>query len=313
MITQLKLINLTTDAQLDIPENGDFFTLRTCQRFLVLSLNALPLPGRQFPSGQEEKVFLPEIEHYNGPQAYQFLLEVICGLRSQLPAENEISGQFRQAFSDFSKRLHRNTDLLFILEKMLKDSKEIRHKYLRNIGQQSYAGITRHILNKKAKRQGILLLGSGEMASDLIKLLKKKFQIHISARNQEKTNDLCQEYALIQIPWNNLSAYGQFPAIVNTIGAADTTLLGPDFFAAWMQGTMTCKIFIDLGSPSVIQTPYQKEDGVYRLEDILQEGAILNQEKESQIAQAKAAIREVAQLRMETLSLNYLNRKSKIG
>src|SRR5262245_10577278 len=78
-------------------------------------------------------------EVYLGRAAYQFLLEVICGLHSPLVGENAVMGQFRKfrtsaVFPDttwgkFLRGL--TTDLLV-------DARRVRHHHLQNLGSQSY-------------------------------------------------------------------------------------------------------------------------------------------------------------------------------
>ena len=56
---------------------------------------------------------------------------------------------------------------------------------------------------------------------------------------------------------------------------------------------------MDLGSPSSIQTSLSLKEGVVRLEDIFKEGAVVEEQKEKQIALAKAAMMDVANKRQK--------------
>ncbi|MEI8346382.1 MAG: hypothetical protein WCG27_02875 [Pseudomonadota bacterium] len=314
MIHRLKLVNLPAEGIFPANTTGRHFILRTCQRILVLSFDPLDLLYTSLPeigaegSIQHHPKTAPlEVESYSGPEAYRFLLEVICGLRSQLLGEHEITHQFRQSFQEFLLLRQKNSDLIFILEKLLKDSKEIRHRYLTNVGQQSYAGITRQILNRHAHRQGVLILGSGTMARDLINILRKRYQIHLCARDEAKVKEYCQEFGLIALPWKNDEMLAQFPAIINTIGDEQTILWNHDFFEVWLKGHLPKKIFIDLGAPSVIRTSFGKNENLYRLQDIFEEGVTLNQQKEEKVARARIAIRKMMLTRAISLADDYLN------
>ena len=57
------------------------------------------------------------------------------------------------------------------------------------------------------------------------------------------------------------------------------------------------KLFIDLGSPSVIETNLTERDGVLRLEDIFRQSAKLNIEKMEKVNKAKNTILLLAQKR----------------
>lgn len=61
--------------------------------------------------------------------------------------------------------------------------------------------------------------------------------------------------------------------------------------------TQQMKLFIDLGSPSVIETNLTERDGVLRLEDIFRQSAKLNIEKMEKVNKAKNTILLLAQKR----------------
>ncbi|MBF0365257.1 MAG: hypothetical protein HQK50_06775 [Oligoflexia bacterium] len=286
MIHELQLINLAANSVITSPlaTAGEYFLLRTCQRLLLLSFSPLEI------SSQDKEI-------YSGVDAYRFLLEIICGLRSQLLGECEIVGQFRKAFQQFLQLKHKNPRLIWVLEKLLKDSKEVRHHHLNNVSQLSYASITRLLLKKHVRHQAVFIMGSGSLACDLIKCLKKRYQIHLTARSEVRALELCREYSLIHIPWDRPHSFLQFPVIINTIGAENTLLFDQQFFSKWKSGVFSEKIFIDLGAPSVIVTAYGKEEGIFRLQDIFEEGNQLSEMKQEKLLTAKMAIEQLGQKR----------------
>lgn len=306
MIKQITLANLPATINLNLPATGNIFTMRTCQRYLLLAYKDWEKVVRHNVTYiTDNKLCLPnEIEFYRGPEAYQYLLEVVCGLRSRLLGETEIAGQFRKAYQEFTESPQMDCRLLFILEKILKDSKEIRSKYLSQIGQQSYASLTRFILNQRVRNQAVLLLGSGELALDLVKLLKKRFVIHISARDAKKVGEWGQQFALVNVPWN-LDSFWQFPAIVNTIGADNTILFDKYFFNKWMQNVLGNNIFIDLGVPSVVRTNLSKQHGIYRTDDLYEIGIIKDKEKQRKISHTMQKIKELTMNRERQMTSNY--------
>jgi glutamyl-tRNA reductase len=139
MLKQLVLNNFPSGYNPEINEANAPFILKTCQRTVVLSYGN---PPRN----------IPEIcEVQNGKLAYQFLLETICGLKSKLIAENEIVGQFKNAYKNFVDNDSKQSELIPILEKLFKDAKEIRSKYLLGISQKTYASIARkHLVRSGA-------------------------------------------------------------------------------------------------------------------------------------------------------------------
>jgi glutamyl-tRNA reductase len=250
------------------------FILSTCQRTMVLAMNHGPLRVH----GK-----LPPHELVTGEVAYLYLLETICGLKSKLIGENEIVGQFKEAYKLYAATTFKDTKLLTILEKLFKDAKDIRTQYLIGISQKTYASLTRRHF-QRARALHVVIVGSGMLAEDLINQLKKKVRVSICARNSERVNELAALHKISVIPWENRHELVNESYIANTIGAGEI-LFDEEFFTSWEKG-----LFVDLGSPSVVSTTLGVADGVVRLQDIFDEGAVVETQKEQQITLARAAM-----------------------
>ena len=294
MINQLKLFHLPAGVPPKLFPDQEYFYLSTCQRVLYLGFNHIP--------HQYIDKYQSETEVFAGSHAYKFLLETICGLKSKIPGENEIVSQFKTAFSEYLARKNRNPKLIRVLEKLLQDAKKVRTQHLFNVGQQSYAGITRRLLAKTGTQKKVLLIGNGTLSQSLIKALKKRFQLFITGRNHEKVEKFCQINGVTQVKWLNFHRWSNYSLIVNTIGANEI-IFDDLFFELWMGVNSTCasRQFIDLGSPSVLNTKHTLEQGVARLKDVFDKGDILDQEKEAKIVNARVAIQELTQLRTAAL------------
>lgn len=297
MIKNLTVINLKANSDAS-PTKGDVFVLKTCQRTLVMGIGEAPFLHLRSNALREDVI----TDIFEGHDAYVFLLETICGLRSEVMAENEVVGQFKDAYQEFTKCPDRNTHVMTILNKLFQDNKKIRTEHLTEIGQLTYAGIARKLIHSAVSDGDVLVLGSGTLAEDLIKLLKKKHNVYISARNSARVQELSKTYGLETIPWGEHDSYAKFPFIVNTIGASNILfdqLFFNKFFAKTNLGILSqqMKLFIDLGSPSVIETNLTEKDGVLRLEDIFRQSAKLNIEKMEKVNKAKSAILLLAQKR----------------
>lgn len=276
---KLSIVNLPATSDLPELDGKNIFTLTTCQRRLVIGRGRLlqSMPCTCF-------------EFYVGVEAYQFLLEVICGLKSHLLAENEITAQFKNAYNEYSKREGKDTGLLLLLEKLFKDAKEVRSQFLNQLGQQSYASITRSFLSKKIVEGEVLVLGSGGLAFSLAKLLKKKYRVSIAARNEIKQNEICSVFNLQKENWAGTTPFYKYKAIINTIGTEDV-LYDDNFFNDWLTPE---KLFIDLANPSPVQSIKTFNEGLIRLEDIFRESDQRSEEKQHKIALAKEFISELA-------------------
>lgn len=255
---------------------GNAFVLRTCQRTVVVAFDNHPFKISS----------LPDSTLFSGRDAYLFLLETICGLKSKLIGENEIVGQFKEAYKTYASSPLKDTKLLQVLEKLFKDAKDIRTQYLIGLSQKTYASLTRKHLIQKAKAPHVVIVGSGALAEDLINQFKKKARVSICARNQEKAKELAVLHSLDVISWENLSSLEDHAYIANTVGT-DSILFDEKFFDKWATRNEQ-RLFVDLGSPSSIQTSLSLEDGVVRLDNIFDEGAVVEAKKREQIALAKA-------------------------
>lgn len=130
------------------------------------------------------------VETYEGEAAYSFLLEVVCGLRSPLAGETEVMGQFRE----LAARLAPRKDLgavhgIFL--SILTDAKAVRRNHLTGLGSQSYGSLTRKVL-KNSER--VHVLGSGQLAEEILPWLKSFRSVEVFCRNAEKRTELARKF-----------------------------------------------------------------------------------------------------------------------
>ncbi|WP_372656005.1 hypothetical protein [Halobacteriovorax sp.] len=296
MISGLKVINLPAGAKVDRPQNGELFILETCQRTLVLGFNFVPFHHIDDTHDC--------METFVADKAYSYLLETICGLKSKLLGENEITSQFKKSYTDYLSYGVRNSQIMSILEKLFMDAKKIRTSFLKEIGQQTYAGISRKLLRSTTNDGDVLIIGSGQLAEDLIKLLARKHRIFLSARNTTRSLELVTKYheANIQlVEWDNHQTWAEFSYIMNTVGT-DKYSINHDFFTNWANNHS--RLFVDLGSPCMINTPFSSSEEVYRLEDIFEFGKNLNKSKQQKVQSAHAAIETLVEKRINSFALS---------
>lgn len=286
MLENLEIINIPAPYKQDfyIERSPHLFVLKTCQRTLLIGLK------------ESFFHFDHDGEKITGEQAYIYLLEIICGLKSRLVGENEIVNQFKLAYQDFMNQEIRHTGIVKLLEKLFQDAKDIRSKFLIGIGQKSYASIARRKLIRESHANEVLILGSGILAEDMINQLKKKAKVYISGRNTDKVKLLSLKHDLGVIDWKSPTLFTRFDHIVNTIGT-DEKLFGEAFFYQWYKHTHDNRLFIDLGSPSILDTTFSKAQGVLRLNDIFEEGAVKDEQKLEKIKEARLYIEDIVEKR----------------
>ena len=113
MLSQLQVVNIPKNQ----PPQGtswedDTFVLSTCQRNLFLNVNK-----KWSPCSNDHLTYNPAF--FEGPEAYQFLLETICGLQSRIKGESEITAQFKETFQGYLGKESRNPQILKIIQKEL--------------------------------------------------------------------------------------------------------------------------------------------------------------------------------------------------
>lgn len=286
MINALKLWNFTSGVLPPEELTARAFVLKTCQRTLVLSL-------------ENSNIRSHTLSHqlYVGQDAYLFLLETICGLKSKLIGENEIVGQFKDAYKTYTVNKERDNKLLAVLEKLFKDAKDIRTKYLIGISQKTYASLTRRHFISRAHADHIVVLGSGQLAEDLINQFKKKTRVSVCARNLSRVSELSRLHQVEVIDWDLRDELYKHAFLANTIGS-ENILWNEDFFCEWNK-THERKLFVDLGSPSVVKTSLTYDDGIVRLDDIFNEGVVVEGQKQTQIALARQEMLSISIRRKE--------------
>ncbi len=265
--------------------NFAFFKLKTCQRLMLVSYGAAP---GKFLTNQKK----PSHRHLTlkGSDAYQYILEVLCGLQSQLLGENEIVNQFKNSLSEYSQCPIKDRNLSIILEKLLQDAKDIRTKYLSHIGQSTYASIAKKLIGKTTS--DILIIGTGHLALDLLQYLKKSNNVVMCARNQSKLDQWQQTANFKTLPWLDLAQIENCPVILNTVGVPNYKIVGPQFFERWRNNQInTSHCFIDFGSPTSVEVPEDRKN-IYTLHDLFSHGNQFDLAKLTKIEQAKRAIEE---------------------
>ena len=198
MWTYLSILHSDSERRLPL-ELSDHFLWQTCMRNVYVSDTRLfaydPL-----------KLQTPDYCAYQGYEAYSFLLEMVLGLHSALLGESEVFHQFREAF--LRKRVSP-----VVLDPYLKklciditqDMRVIRSQYMYGWGELSYGGVARRLLREKAPWQ-ILLLGSGQLASQLIPwLLKDKHSIQVAGRNFKRLKEIKAKFPVRTAHYKELS------------------------------------------------------------------------------------------------------------
>ena len=212
-------------------------------------------------------------ELYARGDAYRFLLEVVCGLKSPILGETEVFGQFKQFSQEWLKIEPQRASLV---QKILTDAKSVRSQYLIELGVQSYGSWIRHNLQGKRAH----FLGAGQMVREILPYLRKKgCAIEIHTRDPRK---------YIDFNAHALSA-GRFDRGALIVAAP----MGADDIVKWLAGRTPDQV-IDLRDDSSID---RLDLGVktVRLSDIFSEIAVTRAKLQPRLEAAQKAIHECSQ------------------
>jgi glutamyl-tRNA reductase len=166
--------------------------MHTCQRTVVLAAEPelLRRSLRQLDAGACTSL-------YANAAAYEFLLQLACGLQSRLSGETEIFGQIKQCWQEFSRRDSALVQQFeHTMQRLFRDVKQLRSQFLSGIGSASYGSLVRRLLdgaNKTpAARHPVLLLGAGQIAHAVAPWLKGS-ELWIWNRSPARARELAVE------------------------------------------------------------------------------------------------------------------------
>ena len=157
-------------ARLHLP---NAFHLNSCQR-LLWACRASVLEGVAVPAG---------FEVYEGADAYRFLLRVATGLESQIVGETDIFGQLKEAW----RKCPAEAELDVLHQKLFEDTKDVRARFLQNLGGASYGSLVRMMLKQSPGPR--LLVGAGQLAHSVAPYLLDQ-ELWLVNRGAEKRDEL---------------------------------------------------------------------------------------------------------------------------
>lgn len=153
---------------------------QTCRRQILFSDESLFQPGSVDD----------ECEIYRDLEAEEFLIQVLCGLKSPLVGETEVFGQFKNWWAqlpsaDFKSKFEARIQNLFSAVK------KIREESLCGLGSQSYGSLLRKKIDEHVQRNSdqqicIDFIGAGQLVEEIVPWVQKKWAYRIRCRQPEK-------------------------------------------------------------------------------------------------------------------------------
>lgn len=166
---------------------------KTCLRDIYFGFKA---------ENSEDIIIENGFEYYEGADAYKFLLEVVCGLRSPMVGETEVFGQFKNYVDSVTVNCTDGSAVKKILIDIRNASKKVRSEHLINLGAQSYGSLLRKKINFA---DHIHIIGAGQFVEDIAPWISKRSkEIYVHSRNINKAK---AKEALSELKHRELGAH----------------------------------------------------------------------------------------------------------
>ncbi len=181
--------------------------LGTCLREVRIGIAA---PDRQPTTTEADAA---GYEKYAGAEAYRFLLQLACGLESEIAGETEILGQIKQAWREYElAQADAAVELRPWMQRLLQDTKEIRSEYVVSLGSATYGSLVRRLLGGTLTGP-TLLVGAGQLAETILPFLDNG-EVLVWNRSRERAEAMLARQRVAQTA-------GRVHLLDSTIAAED--------------------------------------------------------------------------------------------
>ena len=267
--------------------SGVFLT--TCLRQLAFGLT--PRPELALDQGGELST---------GPAAYRLLLEVASGLRSAVPGETNVFGQFRRATEQAAALLAPDDwqGLHPIIQAVQADTRVLRSGHLQGLGGTSYGSLVRALLAPQRDAR-VLFVGTGDLTRSMLPLFRA-FDVGVwNHRPGAPLTDVCRWFA----PDEADAAADWATDIVFT------TPRDPDHDLAWRARLRPHSVrgLVHLGHrhsagpllPILWPTLWPSVTASFDLDDVFELASARDQHRSGQLSEAALACAALVEARLE--------------
>ena len=143
---------------------------------------------------------------YDGLKAFEHMCRVCCGIDSQVVGEQEIFGQFKNAYNSAKAFRIVGKELMIYVEKVFEITKKVRTETKIGINPLSVSGLSFNLVKEifeNPENKEVLVIGGGDLAKSIIKNLFDKGLRSISAINRTiKEIKISEDFSIIPMPLN---------------------------------------------------------------------------------------------------------------
>ena len=143
---------------------------------------------------------------YDSLKALEHMCRVCCGIDSQVVGEQEIFGQFKNAYNSAKAFKIVGKELMIYVEKVFEIAKKVRTETKIGINPLSVSGLSFNLVKEifeNPENKQVLVIGGGDLAKSIIKNLFDKGVRSISAINRTiKEIKISRDFSIIPMPLN---------------------------------------------------------------------------------------------------------------
>jgi len=224
---------------------NDIFFLTTCQRIVLVATNP-KTQFRQFylkwtEANDLDPAIIPEPEIYHGMEALYHLGSVVSALDSLVIGEEQIQGQFKDAYTHANEYM--STYLDTIIQKLLRTGKQVRKRSLLEQGQISTISVVSNFLSEHLEAAStIAIVGTGKMAKGIINYFGENYpdiDITLFSRTEERIGQHVIDKPIVE--FDELNQFDLIFTATKHQGIIDDKLV--------TEKQLQDVIFVDLGMP----------------------------------------------------------------
>ena len=201
---------------------------------------------------------------YRGIDVFNYLIHVVSGLDSLALGESQIMGQVRDAFNKAMNINCVGGELEYLFNEVFKIGRRIRAKITFKVF--DYANATVDIIRRHLSRGRILLIGTGEIAKDILGILIKEFKsdFEISVAGRSRLDLIKSKYNVNTFHLSRLAEeINSFDAIVTCVSSKRPLI--DDALAGSLKKEV---VIVDLGNPPNVYLNSNVNTIFYSLEDV---------------------------------------------
>lgn len=244
--------------------------LQTCNRVEVYAAAKDPDEARLLEEwassvGLPEKDFA-NVELSRGRDAVMHLMKLASGLDSLVVGEDQILGQVRRAMEFSRSGRYASANLSLIFDRALKVGSKVRTATGINKGNVSIASVAVNLAEEyfdELKGKTIMLIGTGEAASLVAKVLKKRdVDFMVASRAPERAQSFAETVAGTPIPFDSALEMLHKVDLIFTATVAPYRLLTLERIENAMKDRLQGMMIFDLSNPRTVDEKVATIHGV---------------------------------------------------